>query len=1163
MPPNPADARSIRERFLAEAGRRILIMDGAMGTAIQDLDLAAADFGGDDLAGCNENLVATRPDAIRAIHREYIEAGADLIETDTFGGTPLVLGEYDLAARAEELNEIAARLVRAEVDRVARTATPRFAVGSMGPTTKTLTVTGGIDFAALSESYRVQARGLLRGGVDILLLETIQDTLNAKAGYLGILAAFDDTGISRPIALSCTIEPMGTMLAGQGIEAFYASVEHMDPLFIGMNCATGPRFMTDHLRTLAAIAACPVSCYPNAGLPNEHGKYEETPDTLSADLAGFIAEGWVNIVGGCCGTGCAHIAAIARVAAGRSPRRWGRGRRHVVAGIDPLLLEKDSFPIIVGERTNVIGSRKFKQLVADGEFEKGAELGRAQVRGGAHLLDVCMADPDRDETADMQRILALVTRMIKVPVVIDSTDHRVIELALRLCQGKCVINSINLEDGEERFGHVVPLARRYGAALVVGCIDEDPVQGMAVTAERKLAIARRSHELLTRKYGVPEEDIIFDPLVFPVGTGDANYTHAGAQTIDGVRAIAAEFPGCRTILGISNVSFGLPVAGREVLNSVFLYHCVKAGLALAIVNSEKLERFAAIPPEERALCEDLVFRRSADPVAAFGAYFGQRQAKRQGASTIRSLPLEERLASNIVEGTKDGLEEALDMALAKFPTPLEIINGPLMNGMTEVGRLFNNNELIVAEVLQSAEAMKAAVAYLEPHMEKEESNSRGRIVLATVKGDVHDIGKNLVHIILSNNGYEIINLGIKVPPAELIEAAREHEPDAIGLSGLLVKSAQQMVVTVQDLDHAGIHCPILVGGAALTPRFTATKIAEATTATVVYAKDAMHGLEIANRLLKAETAPDFIDKVKRDQARLARGGSDKTAQPVATLEIPARSAEVAILDTIPRPGSTRLHLEVAVDLDTIYAYINPQMLYSRHMGLKGNFVQKKEQGDTKTLDLERMMLALVEECRDQKLLRPRAIWRFFPASAAGDSVVFHDPETGEPLETIAFARQQRAPFLCLADYVRPAERGEPRDHVGVFVTTCGAGVRELAAEWMADGQYLRSYGLQALALEMAEALAEWLHQKLRSIWGFPDPREITKSQLWQAKYRGKRYSFGYPACPDLSQQSKIWSLIHPENHIGVELTEGYMMDPEASVSALVFHHPQAFYYAVG
>lgn len=1150
----------VEARFRADLRARILVLDGAMGTAIQDLDLTADDFGGEEYNGCNEYLVQTRPDAIRGIHRAYLEAGADCIETNTFGTTPVVLAEYDLAPLAEELSFIAAQIAREEVDRVSTAAHSRYVIGAMGPTTKTLCVTGGIDFRQLRENYRVQARGLLRGGSDVLLLETVQDTLNLKSGYLGILDAFADVGWTRPIALSCTIEPMGTMLAGQTIEAFHASVKHIRPIFIGMNCATGPKFMTDHLRTLATLTSFPVSCYPNAGLPNDEGLYEETPESLAADCRHFVDEGWVNLIGGCCGTTPAHIRALAAMAKGRTPRTISPKSHPMLAGIDSLSLEPDNLPLQVGERTNVIGSRKFKDLIAQGKYEQGAEVGRGQVRGGAHIVDVCMADPDRDELSDMKHFLPILTRLVKAPLMIDSTDADVLEESLMMCQGKAIINSINLEDGEERFEKVVPLARRYGAALVVGCIDEDPEDGMAVTRERKLEIARRSYQLLTEKYGVEPEDIIFDPLVFPVGTGDEKYRTSGKETIAGVKLIAQEFPKCHSVLGISNVSFGLPPAGREVLNSVFLHHCLDAGLTMAIVNSQKLERFANIPADEKEACDNLLFCRTADPIAEFTALYRERKAKKGAASSLLSLPLEERLPRNIVDGTKEGLEKSLNEALAAYATPLDIINGPLMAGMAEVGRLFNNNELIVAEVLQSAEVMKAAVSYLEPHMEKTSTATRGKIVLATVKGDVHDIGKNLVQIILGNNGYDIVDLGIKVPPAALIEAVKEHKPDAIGLSGLLVKSAHQMVVTAQDLQSAGIHIPILVGGAALSAKFTANKIASSIDSLVVYAKDAMSGLDIANQLLNPATADAFVESTRRDHERLRRGGSAKTSKAVAVHTVPSRSPETPILAAVPPTPSTQRHIEAGIDLKEIFAYINPQMLYCKHLGLRGNYYKRREEKDPKALELEALMLDLLEECRSKKLLHARALWQFFPVSVDGQDVVFHDPQNGNRLETIGFPRQQKPPFHSITDLVKAGEPGEPSDSVALFVTTCGHGVRTLAEEYKQRGEFLKSHMIQVLALETAEGLAEWVHQKIRRAWGIDDPVGTTPQDLVKAKYRGKRYSFGYPACPDLSQQTKLWRLLRPDESLGVDLTEGYMMDPEASVSALAFHHPSASYF---
>ncbi|HYE90111.1 MAG TPA: homocysteine S-methyltransferase family protein, partial [Terriglobales bacterium] len=847
---------------------RILVLDGAMGTMIQAASLTAADFGGPDLEGCNEHLNLTRPDVIRDIHAAYFEAGADLACTNTFGCAPYVLGEYGLADRAYEISLAAARIARATADRYGR-----FVIGAMGPSTRSISVTRNVTFQEVIDAYEVQAAGLIAGGADALLLETQQDTLNLKAAAIGVKHAMRAAGRTLPLMASGTVEPTGTMLAGQGVEALYVAIEHLDLFSIGLNCATGPEFMTDHLRSLAAISTRFVSVYPNAGLPDERGQYGETPQSLAFKMRRFVDEGWVNLIGGCCGTTPAHISAIAGLVRGRAPRVPAAQEPVAVSGVEVLYPTEDNRPIFVGERTNVIGSRKFKTLIVEEQFEEAAEVGRAQVKSSAHVLDVCLANPDRDEAADMERFMAIVARKVKVPFMIDSTDAAVLELALRHCQGKAIVNSINLEDGEERFEKVVPLLRTYGAAVVVGCIDENKQQGMAVTRQRKLEIAERSYELLTKKYGVPARDLIFDALVFPVGTGDANYVGSAVETIEGIRLIKQRFPECRTILGISNVSFGLPPAGREVLNSVFLYHCTKAGLDYAIVNTERLERYPSIPDEEKRLADDLIYVRGADPVAAFAAHFRDRKKAPAAAST---LSLDERLARYIVEGSRDGLVADLDLKL-KEAAPLAIINGPLMAGMDEVGRLFNDNQLIVAEVLQSAEAMKAAVAHLEPFMEKAESATRGTIVLATVKGDVHDIGKNLVEIILGNNGYRIINLGIKVPPEDLIAAYQTHKPDAFGLSGLLVKSAQQMVLTAQDLKAAGIDIPLFVGGAALTRKFTATRIAPEYGGATLYAKDAMDGLDLANQLFSPLTRDGLLERIRRDQAALAAGADAPVA----------------------------------------------------------------------------------------------------------------------------------------------------------------------------------------------------------------------------------------------------------------------------------------------
>ncbi|MBM3773663.1 MAG: methionine synthase, partial [Acidobacteria bacterium] len=723
---------------------RILVLDGAMGTMLQQAHLTAADFGGPALEGCNEVLSKTRPDVVAGIHRAYFEAGADIVETNTFGATALVLGEYQLENDAYDLNFRAAQLARQAAQEFSTSARPRFVAGSMGPTTKSVTVTGGVTFEQLKQNYYQQAKALVEGGADILLLETCQDTRNVKAGLLAIQRVRREAGLAIPVMVSCTIEPMGSMLAGQTADAFWASVAHMDLMSIGLNCATGPEFMTDHIRTLSELAPVRISCYPNAGLPNEEGRYLETPESLASQLERFVGHGWLNLAGGCCGTTPAHIRAIAQMVEGKKPRALqARPRRAFYSGIDLVEAEESNRPLIVGERTNVIGSRLFKNLIAQEKWEEATEIARWQVKNGAQIVDVCLQSTDREEIKDIPPFYEKLIRKIKAPVMIDTTDPQAVELALTYCQGKSIINSINMEDGEERFERICPIARAYGAAVIVGSIDEDKQQAQAFTRERKLAVAERSLKLLTEKYGMAAEDIVIDPLVFPCATGDANYIGGAIETIEAVRLIRERLA-VKTVLGISNISFGLPAAAREVVNSVFLYYCTKVGLDLAIVNSEKLERFASIPEEERRLAEHLLFNtppaegpeelriapedwRQQSPeqrvainqhhIAAIAEYF--RKAVKKTKARAAELPLDQRLANYILEGTKDGLIADLDLKLREA-RPLDIINGPLMEGMAEVGRLFNNNELIVAEVLQSAEAMKAAVSYLEQFMEKAE-----------------------------------------------------------------------------------------------------------------------------------------------------------------------------------------------------------------------------------------------------------------------------------------------------------------------------------------------------------------------------------------------------------------------------------------------------------
>ncbi len=1136
--------------------KRVLVLDGAMGTMIQNCNLRAEDFGGDSYEGCNENLILSKPSVLEGIHRQYLVAGADILETNTFGGTPLVLNEFSLGAKAYEINRFSAELARRVCESFSDK--PRFVAGSIGPTTKALSVTGGATFEELVENFRLQAEALYDGGVDYFLIETCQDTRNIKAALKGIDLAQAKHSVKLPVAVSGTIEPTGTMLAGQSAEALVVSLLHRDLLYIGLNCATGPEFMTESIRAMSELAPFSISCVPNAGLPDEDGNYLESPAMMSKVLKNFGDRHWLNVIGGCCGTTCEHIKAFANLASSIEPRNYERKPRSLLSGVEWIEVNEANRPIFVGERTNVIGSRKFKELIADEKWDEASDIARKQIKNAAQIIDICLANPDRDEFDDMKNFLEVLVKKIAAPLMIDSTDTKVIEMALTYSQGKAIINSINLEDGEERFQHICPLARDYGAALVVGLIDDDPQQGMGVTRQRKLEIAQRSYKLLTEKYGILPEDIYWDALVFPCGTGDPQYVGSGVETIEGIRLLKKEFPLCKTVLGISNVSFGLPAAGREVLNSVFLYHCTQAGLDLAIVNTEKLERFAEIPENEIKLCDDLLWNRGADPLGAFASHFGTKKSKQRQPK--ENLTLDERLARNIIEGSKEGLFDDLNKALETMK-PLDIINGPLMTGMDEVGRLFNANKLIVAEVLQSAEAMKAAVDHLKPFMEKTNASLRGRVVLATVKGDVHDIGKNLVEIILSNNGFEVINLGIKVPSQTLIEAVRKYEPEILGLSGLLVKSAQMMVEAASDLSAAGIRIPILVGGAALTRNFVDRRIAPAYGEGLVeYANDAMNGLELSKQIIQESSRAELISKVKERRLKLA------AAQP-AKVEVSSfvERTQIPPQENPPQPPDWKRH-SVTLPLESVWAFMNPLMLLGKHLGVKGDVVRAlndpakakellasgQEAADAMRKGME--IAALLEEVKKEarSWISAKAVYQYFPAWTDGETLKLD----AEPAIAWTFKRQREGEGLCLSDFAKAS--GE---NICLFVTSCQGPVRETAERWKKEGSFLKSHILLSLSLETAEAAAEYLHSMVRSQWGFADNPDMSMMDRFQARYRGKRYSFGYPACPELEFQHELFQALKPED-IGVTLTDGYMMSPECSVSALVFSHPQAKYFGV-
>ncbi|HVN76625.1 MAG TPA: methionine synthase [Thermoanaerobaculaceae bacterium] len=1143
---------------------RILVLDGATGTALAARGLGAADYGGDALVGCHEALVLHRPDVVLDLHRGYLDAGADIVETDTFGATPVVLGEYGLADRCREINRRAAEIARRACDEAvaADPSRPRFVAGSMGPTTKALTLTGGISFTDLVAAYAAQAEGLAEGGADILLIETCQDALNIKAA----LIACTDAAPRLPVAVSATIEPTGTTLGGQTLEAVAVMVEPWRPIWVGINCSTGPGPMTEHVRALAALTPSFVSVVPNAGIPDGDGRYHESPEEMARTLGRFAAAGWVNLLGGCCGTTAEHVRRLRAVADAASPRVPPAYDPARLAGGEVVELTQEPPPLLVGERTNVLGSRRFKELVREGKWAEAAEVGRRQVRGRAGVLDVCLADPEGDERGAMASAVTALRRAVRVPLMVDTTDAGVMAAALELIPGRPVLNSVNLEDGGARLDRVAALARRFGAAVVAGCIDEHPTDGMARTAERKAEVAERLLGCL-ESHGLRRREVLLDALVFPAATGDPKFKGSAGETVRGVKLIKERLPGALTLLGISNVSFGVPTAGREVLNAVFLHHCVLAGLDAAIVNAEQLVRFPTLAPEEVKLAEDVLFDGGKAAVDAFVARY--RKAKPRAAVADERLPAEQRLTRMVIDGARTGLEATLEELLGRMD-PLAVINGPLMAGMDEVGRLFGSGQLIVAEVLVSAEVMQAAVDYVKPRLTGDQTAARGSLLLATVRGDVHDIGKNLVGIIFGTNGYEVRDLGVQCPSDRLIAAWRERPTDLIGLSGLLVRSAHQMVATADDLRAAAIGVPLLVGGAALSASFTRDRIAPAYGAAVRYAGDAMAGLAIANDLMKTVDRGSWaVDREKTVETSHAAPVPETASgqQPSRRATQEGREAPVSrsvathdpqsTIHVIPKPPDLKRHVLARLPLDEVFTHLNPQMLLGKHLGVRGSVRRLLEGGDERAAELLRRVEALQDAGAARGWLAPAAVYGYFRACGRGDDVVVMDPDGGE-LAALPFMRQRREPRACAADWVCPDPHAF--DTVALFVVTAGVGVRGRAADLRAEGKLLDSVALQALALESAEASAEWLHRRLREMWGFPDPPGMTMEERFRARYRGIRLSFGYPACPDLEPQAEVFRLLRPEE-IGVRLTEGFMMDPEASVSAVVFHHPDARYLA--
>ncbi|QUB96183.1 methionine synthase [Leptotrichia sp. oral taxon 218] len=1148
---------------------RILLLDGAMGTMIQKQNLTADDFGGEKYEGCNDYLVLTKPEIIKNIHKEYLKSGSDIIETNSFGALDIVLKDYDLEDRAFEMCKRAAELVNETILEY-RSENPDdtrhlYVAGALGPSNKSISVTGGVTFDELVHTYYTAVSGLLAGGVDLILFETIQDTRNLKAAYLGLKKAMEEN-YTVPLMLSFTIESTGTTLAGQTADAFYYAVNHMHPFSVGLNCATGPEFMTQFLKTLNDISNTYISVYPNAGLPNEDGEYEETPVTLANKLEPFFKNKYLNIVGGCCGTTPDYIKKIKEKTVNYEPRNIDKDKNfNNLSGLISLETPKDR-PIYVGERTNVIGSRIFKNLIAQEKFDEATEVARLQIKGDADVIDVCLANPDRDEVADMKAFLEKVSKFAKVPIMLDSTDINVVEKGLTYLQGKGIINSINLEDGEEKFKKMAEVIKEFGAAVVVGLIDEE---GMAVSLEKKIKVARRSYELLTKKYGIDERDIIFDTLVFPVATGDQKYIGSASATIEAIREIKKEMPNVKTILGVSNISFGLPIAGREVLNTYYMNKAYEAGLDFAIVNTEKIIPMDEISDEEKELSENILFHTNDENVSKFANFYRDKKATKKKVD-VSNLTVEEKVANLVVEGSKKDLTILLDELLKKY-TPIEIINGPLMTGMDEVGRLFNKNDLIVAEVLQSAEVMKASVAHLEQFMEKDESSVKGKIIMATVKGDVHDIGKNLVGIIIGNNGYEVIDLGINTPAEKIRDAVVKEKANFLGLSGLLVKSAAEMVNTVAVLREAGISIPIFVGGAALTEKFTVNKIEPAyENNIVIYSKDAMTALSDLNKMIdekKFEEFREYLQKRRdllliKDEKELQKLKVKQTVSDIkdkdgtfdySKIEIPKYNFE-----KIYKPETLNKQIITNIKAKDVFPFINLQMLIGKHLGLKWIVGKMLEKQDPRTVKMYNEIKEIIEH--GDEYFDITAIYKYFPVRRKYGkeknefSLEILSDDLSKVIETFNFPRQKYGQYLSLNDYVNP----DGIDYVGFFVATAGEKSRIVSNELKAKGEFYKGHLVNSIGLELAEATSEYIHQIMRKDVGIID-KELQTEDILKANYQGNRYSFGYPACPDLSDQKKLFKLLKPEIY-GIKLTDEFMMYPEASVSAIVFSQPFCKYF---
>ncbi|HEY8525589.1 MAG TPA: methionine synthase [Acidimicrobiales bacterium] len=1155
-------------RFLDLVRERVVVYDGAFGTYVQELGLSADDFGGPQFEGCNEMLALTRPDVIAGMHEAHFRAGADVVETATFGSFAVPLGEYGIPEKAHEISLAAARIAREVADGYGG-----FVAGSVGPGTKSPSL-GQISFTELRDAYEVQARGLLEGGVDLIISETHFDLLAAKASVIAARRAMAAVGRTVPIQLQVTMEQTGTMLLGTEIAAALGALAAMGPDIFGLNCATGPAEMQEHLRHLSEAAPMPISCLPNMGLPSVvDGKmhYDLTPEQLVEYQTRFITELGVQVVGGCCGSTPEHIRQLAAVAKDLTPApRQPKLEPGATSMFSFVPFRQDASFLIIGERTNANGSKKFRETMLAGDWDGCLRIAREQEREGAHVLDLCVDYVGRDGTKDMDELASRFATQVTVPLVLDSTEPQVIEAGLQRLGGRAILNSANLEDGDgegSRFDRVCRLAKEYGAAVICLLIDE---QGQARDVEWKMRVAHRIYDLAINRYGLAPSDLIFDALTFPLTTGDEDLRGDAMATIEAIRRIKAELPGVYTTLGVSNVSFGIAPAARHVLNSVFLFEAIDAGLDSAIVHAGRIMPLNKIPEEQLKVCRDLIYDRrdeatGYDPLAALLDVFADVKVAEQVKEDRSDWPVERRLEQRIIDGDRDGLTDDLDEALAGGRSALSIINDVLLNGMKVVGDLFGSGQMQLPFVLQSAETMKAAVAHLEPHMEKVEGGSgKGRIVLATVKGDVHDIGKNLVDIILTNNGYEVHNLGIKIGINEMIEKAQEVNADAIGMSGLLVKSTLIMRENLEELNARSLSdIPVLLGGAALTRSYVERDLRNVYEGRLFYGKDAFEGLHVMDRLgaIKRGEEPDDPDwgrvpSESRVPSRASLGLADQAADDEA--ELPSRSPDVVADNPVFVPPFLGSRVVKGLSIDEIAGYLNETALF------RNQWQFRPEGGESDEEFKARIRPRLREELAKAKadgLLVPQVVYGYFPANGDGnDLVIWKDENRREELVRFSYPRQRKAPYLCIADFFRPIDSDEV-DFAGFSIVTMGPAVSERTAKLFADDRYQEYLLLHGLGVEMAEALAEYWHRRMREEWGFADEDGPTLTGLFRQQYRGGRYSWGYPACPDLEDNEKVLHLLEGER-IGIECSEdtGYQYQPEQTTSALVCHHPQAKYF---